>query len=647
MSGLEIQIQEFTSALIPEIQYEVTISGPGHFSYNFSFGILDLLIRYSVQPTKKIFNHIKKVFDDYRVKTNLQENYSYPQTETEFFFAIFRILTDNQYSYTDRLQWLQYYTKSNDENHRKGLEEGMKKVICWFFEDDMDMVDMVKADNEYQKLDRVITELSKRFQVKIVVLENSKRIEYGSALENAPIMYMKHELGKSSVLFTKDMVEMENSKDFDVERLENHPFMSKTLAYGPFKSEIIENPAPFAKNPFPPRQITNPPTIYNEKLAQKPYESPAPIPIPIKTPSPNPNLNLNPQSFQSKSCAHFQNPSRSKSPSIQRPPIPQCPPHIKNSFQLPNSTHSTISLQQPEIPDRIIDLITAMAEIIYDNKIYSENLVKKITFCTDSHNELKDIKVLGELCKLNDADKDKMGMDMDMDKMRLKDNESGIVMGPQYPRNEGFYNRQQNYENSSKIFEITGDLSYKNSDSMNNLHKVDDKISTGFGYPQNFGVSNANTATNVLPQTLPFMPNSHYLDLNSRPPQMLDFKPHNQGFIPTQTTPEFNTEIYQNPNLLSPKLSDSRGLQISNYTQSSIISNPASRYGQTKISPRKIMCQNDNGMFDEDCFLDIDCPDQCMICKKCRLLNSTQCIRCKRYYSENEKDLLDVLKISD
>ncbi|OMJ75073.1 hypothetical protein SteCoe_25885 [Stentor coeruleus] len=659
MSGLEFQKQEFKSFLLPEILYEAFIPGPGQFSFNFCFGILDLLIRYSIQPTKKIFNCIKRIFDDYKEKMNLKVISSYPKTETEFFFAILEQITDNQHLYTQRLKWLQYYIASPNENHRKGLEEGMKNIICWFFEDDLDMVNMIKSNNENQKLNQILTKISMFFQIKVVMLENNNINEYG--LENAPIIYMKHEYGRSSVLYTKDMIEMEYSTDFDVEKLENPPFMSKKITQMNYKIPIPE--ACMQTNLYNPvpQQVINPPMFYNQKNTQICYENLTPIN------TPNQNLNLP----QSKNYAKTQNFLRSNSPSILRPPIPPnifpktnkieepsldktyeintsdikfaTPKNdIKNLIHIPNSTKSTLNLLSPEIPEDIIDLIKTMGEIIFYNKVHNEDLIKKIAFCAENYKEIKEIKEFESICNFNDHTSEKL--EVPKDRIQLKGNENSITKSPQDLSNEAFYNKHKRYENSPKDYEIVGNDTfgfnmnvYQNSKSMNCLYKVDDKKLVG----------NTHVVENNLPQNLPFTANTQIYDINIRPPQSSEFKTQNQCFIPAPIFPGFNTEIRQNLNLSSPKESDFKGPQMISYPKSLVALNPTNRYGQARNSPIKIMCQNDKTLLDEDNFLDVECSDQCKICKKCRLLNITQCIRCKRYYTENEKELLDIAKISD
>ena len=66
----------------------------------------------------------------------------------------------------------------------------------------------------------------------------------------------------------------------------------------------------------------------------------------------------------------------------------------------------------------------------------------------------------------------------------------------------------------------------------------------------------------------------------------------------------------------------------------------------TIIRVNKNVCNVCKDRKDPDEFTAIVCASQCQICYACRVQNSTECYICGRYYSNYEKELIEILKIS-
>lgn len=229
MSRQESTKARFNTPLISQVIYEESFSGPGHFSLSCCVSILETLIKFSIQRDLRVYFSIKKAFESLKQIINFYANYYQLQQEVVDFFGIIDHLSNNNIIIPQRFQALHYMAKSNDENHKNALEKGMKLLTAVLFDKERDILNVIMQDNEVKVVGRIFAMLSDHFKIKFIVVERDRKNEYPSVVENFPLIFMKCDYGKSSVLYTKDMIEIENLPNFSPERLEEFPFMSKAL----------------------------------------------------------------------------------------------------------------------------------------------------------------------------------------------------------------------------------------------------------------------------------------------------------------------------------------------------------------------------------------------------------------------------------
>ncbi|OMJ69268.1 hypothetical protein SteCoe_33056 [Stentor coeruleus] len=227
MSRLGPFKNHFYSPLIQQITSEMLFSGTGHFSITCCVSILETLIRYSMQPSLKVYNHIKQAFESYMQYIQIYANNYNNQQEINYFFDIFNQLISNERTLVDKLKLLHGYVKNPCENYKRGLEKGMKFLIAGLFGNDIETINAILFNNEAQKLGQIFMKLSDYFRIKFIVLERDQIKEYMPITEDIPIVFVKYIIRESSVLYTEDMNEIENSVYFNPKKLEEFPFMDK------------------------------------------------------------------------------------------------------------------------------------------------------------------------------------------------------------------------------------------------------------------------------------------------------------------------------------------------------------------------------------------------------------------------------------
>lgn len=308
MSGVSNK-KPFANPSLHQIVYEISFSGPGHFSLAYCVSIIETLIRYSIQPSGKVFNNIKQAFISLQDRVTVYANHYNYQQEAEKFFAIIYQLTSNQHKITERLQWINYYANTTDENHKKGLEIGMKLLTAVLLENDVETINEIFSNKETEKVGLILMKLSDYFKVKFVILERGEKKEYFLLSEDAPIIYLKYNNGESSVLYTREMVEIESSPNFDPQRLEAPPFMSRIIATPPQDNSVVQPP-----KTLPYGYIEGPP----------PVKAPVGIPAPAQIPNTNPGRMPNPINDKNLSNPAY-NQANYSPPLSQTSNIP--PPH--------------------------------------------------------------------------------------------------------------------------------------------------------------------------------------------------------------------------------------------------------------------------------------------------------------------------------
>ena len=119
--------QAFKSCL-PEItHYSAFSSAPSSLSQSLSVGLIEIMIRYSLLTTKNFsklilaaFTNKQQVSSQISARFNKSEDYS-------LFNGLISQLSANQYSYSERNSWLNFYSESQDPNNYK---QGVRVLGC-------------------------------------------------------------------------------------------------------------------------------------------------------------------------------------------------------------------------------------------------------------------------------------------------------------------------------------------------------------------------------------------------------------------------------------------------------------------------------------------------------------------------------------
>ncbi|OMJ83085.1 hypothetical protein SteCoe_16066 [Stentor coeruleus] len=245
----------FSSPILPEITHQQVFSSPGHFNLTCFVGITQVLVRYSMQVSKKVFTQINQVFEETKEIVEFYASHYNLKDKVHIFYQIIPQLVNVQYAIGQRLGWIDYYTGMTQENYRVALEDGMKLLISAIFQGNNDMIASIMHNDESQKIAQILTEVSKRFKVKFVALINGEKKEYLGVEEDVPIVYIRYDGKESAILYTNEMMNIGN---LDPGSLEELPFMYKRLGNATHSSGqapdlrqgLAMNPGPnFPQNP--------------------------------------------------------------------------------------------------------------------------------------------------------------------------------------------------------------------------------------------------------------------------------------------------------------------------------------------------------------------------------------------------------------
>ncbi|OMJ69412.1 hypothetical protein SteCoe_32881 [Stentor coeruleus] len=209
--------KSFNTPLLPGIICQETFSGPGNFSLTLNISFFQLLIRYSAQKSQKIVTHFQELFNSKKPEVfQLAQDFKI-ESQISNFYQIYHQITDFKYSIPKRLKWLNTYIESPKENYAESLEKGMKLLLAVVLKEKDDMIKSIYNDTE----------------IYILGLENGKKKIYSRFVEKLPVIYLKFEDRETSLLYYKDMLEVDSIEGFDSIILEDAPFMM-----------IIENDPP-------------------------------------------------------------------------------------------------------------------------------------------------------------------------------------------------------------------------------------------------------------------------------------------------------------------------------------------------------------------------------------------------------------------
>lgn len=255
--------RQLTTPLLQQIISELQFSGPDHFSLTCYVSILETLIRYSIQPSQKVFNHIKQTLDSLQQHPDIYAyNEKYQQGVMKF-ISIASQLSNNQQTIIQRFQSLHVYA-----NHGCGLDKGMKWLIAMLFNKDSDTVNKILIESDEKRIGQILIGLSGYFKVKFIVLEGKEKKEYLSIEGEAPVLYLRYEIKQSSVLYTREMMEMESSNCFDPMRLEELPFMSRSTQN--FMPNFSQGPFSGPSNKKCPNEINSGPCLNKDLIKSDP-----------------------------------------------------------------------------------------------------------------------------------------------------------------------------------------------------------------------------------------------------------------------------------------------------------------------------------------------------------------------------------------
>lgn len=647
----------FKTNLFPEISNETTFKGPGNFILACSVSLLETLVRYSIQPSRKVFFHIKQAFESLQQNVYIYANhYNYYQQIGKF-FSIINELTKNNTTIIEMMKSLHFY--ADNENDKQGLEKGMKMLTSQLFSDNVVIINAILLNNEDDHIEKILARLSAYFKVRFKVLYKGEKKEFAYMEEGIPIIYLRCGFGESAILYAREMVEIESLPNFRYERLERMPFMQDSMA----SQENLNMKGPplklfNAQNVPLVGYMQGAPVNMNQNYIKNPGLSSA---IPMQ------NSNFIKICYFPK-CSTFP----LYTCSCSRIETGICPEHLMAHFNL-NGNHQITNNYKNISEDKKIELKSTLQSKIHTLKENKSKAIRKNQEIIKNLNEnlrkyliminmlkkkyAKTLRYLGR--KNNDSFGNKTDTDTEIFILKSFDNRgsSEDLDCKEYSLGKDIKSalqRQSCLEMIDCMSKVIFENKYSDSKLENKIIRAvecDDELKQ-LQFLAKFScvIKPEPLCEFTIPKN--FYPNESMRDaspiIQVRNPDIL--QPQLDYEFPRPSLSQMYSQGSNMSDFSYQKLQSMNSSQMfSSVPQIPLPSNLNNKIISLKSEDKVrdfLLCENENNYVDKDNFFEIFCPRGCSVCTKCRLKSINQCIMCKREYSEYEVQILAVLKIS-